>query len=254
MQHLCPRCTYAVQSDEDGSLTYCSHCGMPQVRLSEELADRIATERAALEEGEAVRAEAPPLAADGSVAATTSASAPVAADRTWRHGVKAAAICAGIALVLAIVSLPLPAVSLLAFLWAVGAPVAALGFYVSLSKQTVLSSGFGARLGILTGLLVMMAMSTVNTVDMLLQRYVWHNAGRVDGQLEAMFAQIRAAMMQSTTGADAATVMSVAHTFDQPEFRAGLLLTSMALFCLSYLGFSAVGGAFAGALRSRKVR
>lgn len=235
MQHLCPRCTYAVQTDNDGSLSFCVHCGMPQVQLSEELANRITAEREALAASSAALPE------------------PVAEANPWRTAVPLAAACGAVALGLSLISLSFSILGLLSFLWAMSAPVVVLGLFASRSRQTPLSALFGARLGTLTGAFVILAMSTVSTVSLLLQRFVFHSAAHTDSQLDALFAQLQSTAVQNSNAADSAAMLVFAQSFSIPEFRAGLLLCSLLLSCLGYLGFSALGGAFSGFLRSRKV-
>ncbi|MFC6646235.1 hypothetical protein ACFQBQ_11700 [Granulicella cerasi] len=249
MQHLCPRCRFAVEDDEDGALTYCRHCGMPQVKLSEELAERAAQERAGAIAGPAqlASAEFP----TPSASSTPAAPPPDPTRPDWRIAVQCAALAGGIALVFALVGAVAAPAGLLGLLWAVSAPIVALGIYASRATGTRITMDFGSKLGALTGLFVMLGMSSVNTVQLLLERYVRHDSARVDGQFNAMFAQAKFAMLQGA-GKDAASVAPLAASFDNPEIRAGILLASLAIFTLMYLAFSALGGAFAGALRARK--
>jgi len=237
MQRLCPRCRNAVTFEDPGSLIYCSHCGAPQVRLSEELLDRIAEERAALESGES-------LATAPGEAPSTDVAAP-----DWRVALQCAGVAGLVGMLFALVSLAVPFVGALGFFWAVGAPATTLAIYHSRRPLARLSADFGSRLGLLAGLAVALGMSAVNSTSLVLLRYVFHRAGQIDGQFQALFAQAKASMLQQSGGPEAA---SFARVLDIPEFRAGILLASLAVTVLVYLAFAAALGAVAGALRARR--
>jgi hypothetical protein len=235
MQRLCPRCRHAVTFDEDGALCYCGHCGAPQVRLSEELLGQ--SERAAAGEG---------LEHEGVPAFAAPTADPTAVN--WRGAMLCALFCGGIAVVLEILSVLVPLASLLATFWAIGAPVVALGIYSAKFARTRIYPGFGARLGLLCGLAVITGITTVQSVELLLRRFVLHNSVAFDTLVNTSFAQMHAAALQQS-GAAAAPMLKA---FDLPEFRTGLLLSGIAAVCVLYVMFSVAGGAFAGLLRARK--
>ena len=238
MQRLCPRCRHAIAVEDEGSLAFCPFCGAPQVRISQEMLDQIASDREALETAQEAQlsgtAPVPPQPPAGAV--------------DWPAAVRCAGLAGAIALGLTILAEPLPVVSLLALFWAAGAPVVTLGFYSARARQTVVRPGFGARLGLLSGLAVLSAMAIVNTVTLLLMRFVFHHAAPIDAPLDAFFTQMRAQVLQQGANAAAAGLPGL---LEVPEFRAGLLLTFSGIFAAGYLLFSMAGGAFAGLLRSR---
>lgn len=166
----------------------------------------------------------------------------------WPGAIRYAALAGAAAAALTLISFALPPVILVAWFWAVGAPVVIIGLYSSRFQQTRLRPGFGARLGLLCGLAVFLGMSVVNTGGLLLARFAFHAASQIDGQLAAMFAQLRSTI-QAQGGP---TMPSALAWLAVPENRVGLLLTMFAVLLIMYLGLSAAGGAFAVLLRSRK--
>jgi hypothetical protein len=229
-QRNCPRCGSAQDHEADNTLLFCWNCGLPQVVLSEELRDQAAEgERAAADSAEASKTPSPEAV-------------------VWRGAIMAALLAGGVAAGLTLISLAVPAVVLFTWLWAVGAPVVALGIYSSRFRSTRISPGFGARLGLLCGLAIALANATINTIGLLISRYVLHRAAEFDGQLAAFYAQVSASTV-ARSGKDAAEPFVKLLTI--PEFRAGILLSSIGVFIGGYLLFSAAGGAFAGMLRAR---
>jgi len=230
MQRLCPRCRNAVTFEDSTTLVFCGHCGAPQIRLSEELLSQAETAR----EGSA---PAFPVPLSYNTDSTVD----------WQGAVRCAALAGAIALVLSLLAIKIAPISLLAFFWAIGAPIVTLGIYAGRFRSTRILPGFGARLGLLTGVSVMLGMAIVNTTQILLQRFVFHSAEHVDAQMNTLFAQFKANSLQQS-GAAAQPILSL---LDIPEFRAGFLLSSLAFFIAMYLLFSAIGGAFAGYLRAK---
>jgi hypothetical protein len=165
----------------------------------------------------------------------------------WPGAIKCAALAGGIAAALTVVSFALPPIVLLAWFWAIGAPVVTLGIYSSRFRQTRIRPGFGARLGLLCGLAVFFSMTTVNTAWLVLARFVFHRAAEIDGQLTLFFAQMRSTIQTQGGPAEASALALLS----KPEARLGLLLVMSAVLLVIYLGLSAAGGAFAALLRSR---
>jgi hypothetical protein len=227
--HHCPRCHALLSDEQEGGLVFCFNCGAPQITVSEELLAEAQKQRAAL---------------DSSLAGVLG-SHPDAV--VWPAAIRYAALAGALAAALTLVSFALPPVILLAWFWAIGAPVVVLGVYNSKIRPTGLRAGFGARLGLLCGLAIFFAMSTINACGLVFARFVFHNAAQVDGQLAAMFTQLRTTIQQQGGPAQA----PVLAWLNIPEDRLGLLLVMSAFVLILYLGLSALGGAFAALLRSR---
>jgi hypothetical protein len=220
-----------LPQEQEGTLIFCFNCGAPQVTVSEELISEAQKQRAALDSGLAV--------------GILGASAPETI--IWPAAVRYAALAGALAAALTLISFALPPVILLAWFWAIGAPVVILGVYSSKFRSTRLPASFGARLGLLCGLAIFFAMSAINACGLIFARYVFHASAQIDTQLGAMFTQLRTAVQQQGGPAQA----SVLAWLSIPEDRVGLILIMSAFVLALYLGLSAIGGAFAAVLRSR---
>ena len=226
----CPRCHATLSDEHDGSLFFCYNCGAPQITVSEELLTEAQKQRAVLDSG---------------LTSSVLGSHPDAV--VWPAAVRYAALAGALAAALTLVSFALPPVILLAWFWAIGAPVVVLGVYNAKIRPATLRAGFGARLGLLCGLAIFFAMSAINACGLVFARFVFHNAAQIDSQLATMFAQLRTTVLQQG-GPGQAPVLA---WLNIPEDRAGLLLLMSAFVLMIYLGLSALGGAFAALLRSR---
>lgn len=229
----CPRCQTVLQHEDEGSLVFCWNCGAPQVLLSEELATEAEKQRRASEAGT--------LPGESPVAVPASDAV------VWPGAIRCAALAGAIAAGLTLLSFALPPLVLLAWFWAVGAPVVMLGIYTARFRQTRIHAGFGAQLGLLCGLAIFFSMAVVNTASLLLMRFAFHSAAQIDGQLVSFFAQMRTAIHAQGGPAEASALALLA----QPESRLGFILATTGAVLTMYLGLSAAGGAFAAMLRSR---
>jgi hypothetical protein len=233
ISRACPRCHTVLGHEEEGTLLFCWNCGAPQVMVSEELTLQAEQQRRALETGTLTGEPQPNGAsADGVV---------------WPGAIHCAALTGGIAAALTLLSFAFAPLVLLAWFWAVGAPVVALGLYSARFRQTRIVPSFGARLGLLCGLAIFFSMTTVNTAGLLLARFAFHSAAQIDGQLATFFAQVRTTIQAQGGPAQAEALAWLA----KPEDRLGLLLAMSGVVLAMYLGLSAAGGAFAALLRSR---
>ena len=226
----CPRCHTTLSDEHEGALFFCHNCGAPQITVSEELLTEAQKQRAAI---------------DTDLAGGLLAAHPDAVE--WHAAVRYAALSGAVAAALTLISFALPPVILLAWFWAIGAPVVVLGVYNAKIRPATLRPGFGASLGLLSGLAIFFAMSAINACGLVLARFVFHGAAQIDGQVASVFAQFRSTIQQQNNPAQA----SVLAWLNIPEDRIGLLLLMMAFALAIYLGLSALGGAFAALLRSR---
>ena len=218
-----------LSDEHEGSLIFCYNCGAPQITISEELLAEAQKQRAVLDAG---------------LAGGVLGSQPDAV--VWPVAIRYAALAGAVAAALTLVSFALPPVELLTWFWAIGAPVVVLGVYNSKIRPTQLRAGFGARLGLLCGLAIFFAMSAIGACGLVVARFVFHSAARVDNYLAAIFAQLRTAVQQQGGPAQA----PVLAWLNIPEYRIGLLLWMVTFLLILYLALSALGGAFAALLRS----
>jgi hypothetical protein len=230
---LCPRCHSVLHREDAGSLVYCWNCGAPQVALSEELLEQF-TGQAQLEQ----------QATDLSQAASPK---PATDAIVWPGAVRYAALAGAIAGGFTLISFVLPPVELLTWFWSISAPIVVLGIYGAKFSSSRITPGFAARLGLLCGLFMLLAITGLNTIHLCLLRFAFHAAATLDTQITAVFAQEQV-MLKAQLGADAAPALRL---ISIPEFRAGLVLCGFGVFASMYLAFTTTAGAFAGFLRSR---
>jgi hypothetical protein len=234
-QRSCPRCHTLLINEDSGTLIYCSHCGAPQVQLSEELREQ-AAENAVPHGNNAAAGNF----ADASLT-SLDANDPTAVD--WTEAVRAAGLGGLIALGLGLLSMPIPPVTLLTFLWAMIAPIIVLGIYCSRRKTTLIRPGFGARLGLLTGMAIAAALFTVDALQLIVDRFILHHGAEIDTGLIGVFTKLHEAQ--------AANQQPMPFNDSIPEFRVGLLLFSIGFGISMYLVYAVISGAFGGLMRSR---
>jgi hypothetical protein len=235
---ICSRCHTVLHREDEGSLVFCFNCGAPQVQLSEELREQIDQQISAQQAAIHPAVEPIPQPAIPSNAIV------------WPGAIQCAALAGAVAAMLALLSFALAPIALLSFFWFISAPIIVLGVYSSRFRLTRITTNFGARLGLLTGLAILIATMTLNTIDLTLERYAFHSTAVIDAQLANLFSQMRSTITASSGPSAKAALDMIAI----PEFRAGILLFTIAIGFAMYLAFSATAGAFAGYLRSRSPR
>lgn len=230
---LCSRCHAVLHREDESTLVFCWNCGAAQVQLSEELREQI--------ESQIAGQSADPATID----ATPAPISPTAV--VWPGAIQCAGLAGAVAAAFGVLSLVLAPVGLLSVFWLIGAPAFVLILYSGRFRQTHITAGFGARLGVLSGLAIILAWITIDTLDLLLRRFVFHNAAAIDLQLGGIFSQMRASFVAQASPATgpALSLLSI------PEFRAGILLSSAAMLIVFYLIFAATAGAVSGYIRSR---
>jgi len=234
---LCPRCQSVLHREDEGSLVFCWNCGAPQVQLSEELRDQIDKQLADNLAGPSILDSLPLPSSPGN-------------SIIWPGAIQCAGLAGVVAAVFVLISFVAPAVNILSFFWLVGAPSFVLVIYGNRFRQSRITPGFGARLGVLSGLAILLASVTLRIVRLVLQRFVFHSSAQIDSQLADFFDQWQVASVARSGPAAAPWVARLAI----PEFREGFILGGFALFLVCYLVFSATAGAFAGYVRSRSSR
>ena len=233
MSH-CHVCGYDLPPEAASELVYCSHCGAPQLQLSEDL-------RAAPDASEAE--------AHTGVPSESSAADPRRQDvRThaidWRVALQLALLSAAVLGAIVLLALPVPALGLLVGLWFIASPVAMIGFYISRRPQSRITAKFGARFGLVVGLLNLLALVALKVGQFDLLRH----AGAM-GPFDAMWgaAMANAVNQASALGKDT----SVLGELSRPAFRVGWVMASFAMFSVVLLALTSAGGAFAALVRMR---
>ena len=211
-----------LHAEDESSLIFCWNCGAPQVTLSEELQEQAA---------EQLR-----LAEAGPEGTSRPAVVPLAdsSEIVWRSLLL---MSLGIAAALSVFDLLLPMVALLA-------PVIVLAIYGARFRQSPITAGLGARVGVVCGLFTAVCMSTLLAGGILISRATTH---RTSPMGNSVVERVREQTV-ATQGAAAAAILD---EFRIPEVRVGWFLSMMAIGFVFLLLFSAAGGAFAGFVRSR---
>jgi len=239
-ERICPRCHTLLLNEDSGTLIYCSQCGAPQVMLSEELREK-AAEDVSAQAAVQSRSDTSGNFAEANLTSLDSGD-PTAVD--WTEAVRVAGLGGLIALALGVISIPVEQVGFLSLLWALIAPIVVLGIYCARRKSTRIRPSFGVRLGLVTGLAIATAMSTVGALEFILSRFVFHRGAEIDASLATIFAQIQQAQ--------AANQQPMPFNLASPEFRVGLFLSCIGIFICFYLGYAMLSGAFGGLMRSNK--
>lgn len=166
---------------------------------------------------------------------------PTAVD--WTEAVRAAVLGGLIALGLDLLSILIQPLLLVSLLWALIAPIVVLGIYCARRKHTRIRAGFGARLGLITGMAIAMCMFIADSLQLIVDRFILHRGAEIDATLATLFARVQESQ--------AANQQPMPFNIAIPEFRVGLLLFSLGFGISLYLVYAIISGAFGGLLRSR---
>ena len=229
IHRYCHRCRSLLHAEDEGTLFFCWNCGAPQVTLSEEL-----LEQAEQQIQDASASEHP--------ANTTPIADPSAVN--WKAAIVIAMMVAG---VISAISIVLPPFELLAWL----APSVVLAVYASRHRQTRITGGLGARIGLICGILTSLGVVLITTGQMLIQRYGLHKMSEFETNVNSIILDTKARTLEQS-GQAAADFFNLLLTV--PEFRVGFFLTSIAMGIAMLLVLSTAGGAFAGFVRSRQTK
>jgi hypothetical protein len=244
----CIRCQHPVLL-EGGHLVYCSYCGAPQIFLSEELQAEIAEEARAFQERNAPAAAGE--LAEGAQPPTRRwpRTASPSAQQPWSRAVQVSLFSAAVTLGLGLLSMAFAPTGFLMFLWVVLAPILTVTLYNARTfGEGTATSGFAAKMGLLTGLLVTVACAATGTLRLVLLRFVFHSPAGIDSYLSESFAQQRVLLLQRMGSSAQPTI----DMFAIPEFRVGLLLTVVAASAAVYLCLSTLAAGLAGIVFRRR--
>ena len=210
--------------------SFCQHCGAPQLTV--------------LEENVSLKRSTSP-GPDNDPARRSSANL------VWATAVAYAAAVAGVAALLMLAVLWLPAGFPLAWLLTVCGGVVVLGLYQRRHPATPVGAGLGAKVGLIYGLFAVATLSLTFAVAGLVARFGLHTLGTLDALLSNAMRQA-AAQQAAQPGALALSADQI-RTFYSPEVRAGLALFLLAVSASLLVLFSALGGAVGGVLRGRRL-
>lgn len=224
MHEYCHRCGGELPAS-DGVSPFCPHCGSPQIYLQDY-------------EQQSGAAEAD----------TTGAIPPPRPQQVeWKTAIRCAALVAGIAAVLGLVSQRVQVVSLFSWLWTIGGSMITLALYQHRRPLAWMDAGVGARIGMVVGLALVACLGVALAIGGLVARYGLHSMTGVDAQMTEMFhAEFEKAAAISPQPPE------VQRFLNSPEFRAGIMLAFFGMMAGILLVLSTVGGAVGGFMRMRR--
>jgi hypothetical protein len=204
---------------------FCPHCGSPQIYLQDYEQQN-----------------------GGAEADTTGAIPPPRPQQVeWKTAIRCAALVAGVAAGLSLLSQRVQVVSLLSTLWTISGSMIALALYQRRRPLAWMDAGVGARIGLVVGLALVAGLGVAWGIGGLVARYGLHSLGAVDAELTQMLhAQFEKAAAISPQPPE------MQRFWFSPEFRAGMMLVGFGMLSGILLVLSTVGGAVGGFMRMRR--
>jgi hypothetical protein len=224
MQEYCHRCGGELPA-RDGLSPFCPHCGSPQIYLQDYEQQN-----------------------GGAEADTTGAIPPPRPQQVeWKTAIRCAALVAGVAAGLSLVSQRVQVVSLLSLLWTISGSMITLALYQRRRPLAWMDAGVGARIGLVVGLALVACLGVAWGIGGLVARYGLHSLAGFDAELTRTFRE----------GFEKASAMApqppeVMRLWFSPEFRAGMMLAGFGMLSGFLLVLSTVGGALGGFMRMRR--
>ena len=224
MHEYCHRCGGELPA-RDGASPFCPHCGSPQIYLQDYEQQSGAVE-----------------------ANTTGAVAPPRPQQVeWKTAIRCAALVAGVAAGLSLVSQRFEVVSLVSTLWTISGSIITLALYQRRRPLAWMDAGVGARIGLVVGLALVACLGVAWGVGGLVGRYRLHSMAGFDAQLnELLHVQYEKAIAITPQPPE------MQRLWFSPEFRAGMMLAGFGMVSGVLLVMSTVGGAVGGFMRMRR--
>lgn len=222
MQEHCHRCNGDLTPGNDIT-PFCPHCGAPQLYLPDY-----------------ENAETTP---------TPSTENPLTLHPQlieWRTAIRCAALVTAVAVLFSLAALGLPVIGLICVAWVLSASMTTLALYQRRRPVAGMDAGIGARIGLTTGLLLIAGLGFALAIGGLIARYGLHSMSQFDTETATRMAAARATLTAAHQPPE------MLHFFDLPEFRAGMMLTGIAIYAAIILFLSTLGGALGGFLRTRR--
>jgi hypothetical protein len=204
---------------------FCPHCGSPQIYLQDYEQQ-----------------------SGGAEADTTGAIPPPRPQQVeWKTAIRCAALVAGVAAGLSLVSQRVQVVSFLSTLWTISGSMIALALYQRRRPLAWMDAGVGARIGLVVGLALVACLGIAGGVGGLVARYGLHSLSGFDAELTQTVHD-----SFEKASAMAPQPPEVKRLWFSPEFRAGLMLFGFGMVSTFLLILSTVGGAVGGFMRMRR--
>ena len=237
METTCQRC-HEVLRNED---RYCPVCGLPQLTY--------------------VAGDGSVVAGDSTAQGNNSTSSGLSGSATgiiWRPALKVALMLAIPAGVLCSGITPIgPSLGLL---WIGGAAAWAVGLYFKRAQPGWLSTGAGARIGLVTGLIASWFAISVSGIDLWVGRFVLHQGGQMDSlwteqaNSSLQMNQQMTTVMGLTAPQAAESMQFLRSVMFSPEGRAGVMVWTLILAAMFLVCFATIGGAVGARLLAQPRR
>jgi hypothetical protein len=163
----------------------------------------------------------------------------------WKAAIRCAVLVAAVAAALSLAAMRVDALSSVTLLWVFSASLIALSLYQRQRPAAWMDIRVGARIGVVVGLCLALALGAATAGWGVISRYVLHSMGSFDTQMTEM---VKHSLQQIPPD----KVGSIIGLVQSPEFRGGIVTTGFGLTSVMLLVLSTIGGAFAGLLRMRR--
>lgn len=213
-------------------MPFCPHCGAPQLKLALDL--------------QPSEQQAP---ADGATTGMRPPPRPQQVD--WRMAIRCAAAVAGIGGLLALGALRIAVLTPATILWAMSGSLITLGLYQNRRPAAWMDARIGARIGAMVGVCLGLGLALPVAVAGVVARFGTHAMASFDNEMTTLQSMAQQAMQQSAQRSGTALPAEVVQFVQSQEYRAASVLTYCGFLALLLLVVSALGGAFAGLLRTR---
>ena len=226
----------SAASDDEHAL-FCPQCGVPQIQLPEYM-----------------RTELTPVGGDAQASTTGKIPPPRPQLVEWSLVLLCIVPVALVTASLSVAGLVAPAASFVNTLCILGGSGVVLGLYRSRRPLARIDGRVGLRIGLLTGMAMIVMMGIALAATGVIVRFAAHGMGAFDADLAQQFSTVQAQladkMQAQSQGRDAQ--QRVINYMSSPEVRAGLALFYLSLVGGFILTITTVGGGFAGMLQTRR--
>jgi hypothetical protein len=219
MQEFCHRCGGELAAGAVES-PFCPHCGAPQLRLSIE--NQTAPEGAEL-------------------ASTGAVPPPRPRQVDWKTAIRCAALVSAVAAALSLGAVRVQVLSSITMLWVFSASLVTLSLYQRLRPSAWMDVRVGARIGVVVGIGLALALGSATAAWGVVARYVFHSMSSFDADMTVQLKHVLQQVPPEKVG-----------FYLSPEFRAGMMTAVFGMIAVVLLLLSVLGGAFAGLLRMRR--
>jgi hypothetical protein len=131
--------------------------------------------------------------------------------------------------------------SSITMLWVFSASLVTLSLYQRLRPSAWMDVRVGARIGVVVGIGLALALGSATAAWGVIARYVFHSMSSFDADMTVQLKHVLQQVPADKVG-----------FYLSPEFRAGMMTAVFGMMAVVLLLLSVLGGAFAGLLRMRR--